>query len=256
MGNVVTFYSLVAPSLLTTIMAGILNLSVLSGRSQYKDQDPAVSQEAGGPSSSRDASQGSRPQPAQPVQPRKPQKSRKWTGNLVDAVCMSNSLDRLSSLNEALLPDPLSDFWQTLQSAERAGQKRNSGVWSPQGQPQTPSEAASARDADGEPDASERQIAVQQAQLKRVNNLEQAVKACTPTGSTVHYGLVVSGGKLLKFDSAGDSKARHAVNTSPIERGKALRVKVTGVIEPEGNLRDASIEIRDRIPAPQVSSGR
>jgi hypothetical protein len=169
---------------------------------------------------------------------------------------MSNALDRRASYDEALFPDPLADSWQTLQSAERAEQERNSGVWSPQGQPKTPSKVGWTGDSDGEPEASERQLAMQRAQLNAAERLEQTVKACTPMSSTRHYGLVVSSGELLKFDSAGDFKARDAMNTSAVEPGKTLKIKVTGVIEGENTLRVAAIEIKGRIPAPRLSSSR
>jgi flavoprotein len=97
---------------------------------------------------------------------------------------------------------------------------------------------------------------MQRAQLKRAKVLEQVVKACTPTPPTMHYGLVVSGGQLLKFDAAGDSKAKEAINVSAVEPGKALRVTVTGVIEAEDTVRVASIESTRRIPAPRASSGQ
>lgn len=126
-------------------------------------------------------------------------RSQEWTGNLIDVGCMSNALHRVSSVDETLLPDPFLQFWQTLETSQRADQERNSGGWSPQGQPQTPSRTAWTRDSDGEPEASEQQIAMHRAQLKRAKVLEHVVKACTLTPPTMHYGLVISGGQLLCY---------------------------------------------------------
>jgi hypothetical protein len=169
---------------------------------------------------------------------------------------MSKALPRVPGTDEGLLPDPLSEFWQTLQSSQRTEQERNSGAWSPQGQPETPSHAAWSMDSEGEPEASERQIAMQTAQLKRAKMLEDVAKACTPSRPTMHYGLLISGGQLLKFDAAGDFKAKEAVDISPVEPGKTVNVKVTGIVEVEDTVRVASIELKGRIPPPRASSGR
>jgi hypothetical protein len=103
---------------------------------------------------------------------------------------------------------------------------------------------------------SERQIAMQTAQLKRPKMLEDVAKACTPSRPTMHYGLLISGGQLLKFDAAGDFKAKEAVDISPVEPGKTVKVKVTGIVEAEDTSRVASIELKGRIPPPRASSGR
>ena len=256
MANGSTLCSFVSPTLLAAIMVALLNRAATSNHSDYLSQEPVGSQAAAAPSPSKEVSQSREAQYPRPAQPMKPQKHRKWTGSLVDAGCITTALRRFPSADEALFPDPLSRFWQTLQDSQRADQERKSGGWSPQGQRQTPSKAAWTGDSDGEPEASEQQIAMQRAQLKRAKVLEQVVKACTPTPPTMHYGLVVSGGQLLKFDAAGDSKAKEAINVSAVEPGKALRVTVTGVIEAEDTVRVASIESTRRIPAPRASSGQ
>jgi len=255
-GSGSTLWSFVSQPLLTTMMAALLNGATPSGPSDYVLQEPAASQTAGSLSASEEVPQSPGAQSSQPVQPRKPQKRRRWTGSLVDVGCMNNAPGRDPALDEALFPDPLSGFWQTLQNSQRAEQERKSGGWSPRGQPETPSKTAWTRDSDGEPEASEQQIAMQTAQLKRAKALEQVVKACTPTPPTSHYGLVISGGQVLKFDAAGDFKAKEAISVSAVEPGKALKVKVTGSIEAEDTVRVASIEFTHRIPAPRVSSGQ
>ncbi len=111
-------------------------------------------------------------------------------------------------------------------------------------------------DSDGEPEASERQIAMQTAQLKRAKMLEDVATACTASRPTMHYGLLISGGRLLKFDAAGDFKAKEAIDISPVEPGKTVKVKVTGIVEAEGTVRVASIELNGRTPPPRASSGR
>jgi len=238
------------------MLVAILNTAAPSNLSDYVSREPAFSQTAGSASPSKEVSQSGGPQSPQSALPKKPQKTRKWTGRLVDAGCMNNALRLVSPLDEALFADPLSQFWQTLQNSQRADQERNSGGRSPEGQPQTPSKAAWTRDSDGEPEASEQQIAMQRAQLKRAKVIEQVVQACAPTPPTMHYGLVISSGQVLKFDTAGDFKAKEAINVSAVEPGKALNVKVKGVIEAEDTVRVASIEFTHRIPAPRASSGQ
>jgi len=241
---------------LTTMMAGLLNAAATNGRSGYEFQEPGVNEVTGVSSPSVKVLKSPGSHNSQPVSPDKPQKARRLTGNLIDAGCMSIALRQAPSFDETLFPDPLAGFWQTLQSSQLAEQERNARERSPQGQPQTLSRSAWTGESDGEPNASEQQIAMQTAQLKRARMLEQVTKACTPNPSSQHYGLVVSGGRFLRFDTVGDSKARDAINASPIEPGKTLKVKVTGVIEALDTLRVASIEIKGRIPAPRVSSGR
>jgi len=251
-----TSCSFVSQPLLTAMLVAILNTAAPSNHSDCLPWEPGVGQTVGSPSPSEEVSQSGGPQSPQPAPPKKPQKIRKWAGSLVDVGCMNNALRRVPPLNETLFPDPLSEFWQTLGNSERPEREHSSRGWSPEGQPQTPSKAAWTRDSDGEPEASEQQIAMQRAQLKRAKLVEQVAKACTPTPPTMHYGLVVSGGQLIRFDRAGDFKAKEAINVSAVEPGKALKVKVMGVIEAEDTVRVASIEFPHRIPVPRVSSGQ
>jgi len=253
------FCSLATQLSVTAVTAGLLCAV------PQKNSSPDLLQTAADPSAgTRPQSVATSPEPPQsrgpenprPALPGKAQKPRKWTGSLVDADCMSNASRRVPGIDEALFPDPLSEFWQTLEGSQRAGQDRNSGAWSPRGQPETPSHAAWSMDSDGEPDASERQIAMQTAQLKRARMLADVATACTPSRPTTHYGLLISGGTLLKFDAAGNFKAKEASGISPGEPGKTVKVKVTGIVEAEDTLRVASIELKGRIPPPRASSGR
>ncbi len=172
--------SLVTQLSVTTIAAGFL-YAVPQERSRADLPQAAADPAAGTPprsvAPSAEPPRSRAPKDPRPVLPGKAQKPRKWTGSLVDADCMSKALRRVSGIDEALFPDPLSEFWQTLQDSQRAEQERNSGGWSPQGQPQTPSQAAWSRESDGEPDASERQIATQTAQLQKARMLQDVATA-------------------------------------------------------------------------------
>jgi len=259
-----TFRLLGTQVLLTIMMAGLLNAALPFEHCDYGLQGPAANQAAGSPSQdvspSKNLAQNQAPQNPRPALTGKLQKVRKWTGSLVDAGCMSSALRREpGSSEEALFADPLSEYWQTVQSSQRTDQEHDSRAWSPQGQPQTPSQTAWSKDSEGEPDASERQLAAQRAQLKLADMLAQTVKACSPSGPTTRFGLVVSG-QLLRFDATGDFRAKEAISAGAIEPGKAVKAKVIGVIEAENTVRVASIEIKGSIPAPLVhrasSAGR
>ena len=257
--NGFTLRPLLARLSVAAVMTALPHAAVPRATTANALQESATSQVAGTPARVRSTGQ-QLPQSGGHQSPRasarETQKARKWTGNLADADCVGKALGRIQGIDEALLPDPLSEYWQIVEGSQRGDRPHNSGTWSPQGQPQTPGQTGWWRDSDGEPEASKRQIAMQEAQLRRVKVLEQVAKACTPTLPTVHYGLLISGGQLLKFDKTGDFKAKEAINVSPVEPEKIVKVKVTGVIEAEGTLGVASIELKGRIPPPRASSGK
>jgi len=56
-----------------------------------------------------------------------------------------------------------------------------------------------------------------------------AANACEPTASTVSFGIELSDGKVLKLDSAGNTKAAEAMKTNA---GKSyLQATVTGSMD-------------------------
>ena len=182
--------------------------------------------------------------PQMPPLQGKPQKIHKWTGNLVDANCMADALRQVPSLGQMLIPEPLDQqAWQISQHPSQM-----TGSPSTQGQPPLPGLPNSAPGPNGDPEISERELALQAAQLKRANLMEQQVKACAPQRPTSHFGLFVSDGYLLKFDAAGDFKALDALRALPVRPGKNVRAKVTGVmVEEADTVRVASIEIKSQI---------
>ena len=84
--------------------------------------------------------------------------------------------------------------------------------------------------------------------------VDHAVKTCTPKTPTAHFGLLVSGEHLLKFDALGDVKAMKALRVAANRPGKTVKAKVTGVIEAVDTVRVASIEIKGHIPNPEILS--
>lgn len=107
-------------------------------------------------------------------------------------------------------------------------------------------------DPNGEPETSQRELDMQQAQLKRTELLKQQIAMCTPKRPTKRFGLVVADGHFLKFDAEGDFKAKKALQTSFIPTGKTVKAKVTGVkIAESDTVTVASIEIKGRVESSQ-----
>jgi len=69
----------------------------------------------------------------------------------------------------------------------------------------------------------------------------QATNACEPTASTVAFGIELSDGRVLKLDSAGNTKAADAMKTNA---GKSsLQATVTGSLDGQ-TVKVESIDIK------------
>jgi hypothetical protein len=179
------------------------------------------------------------PSAARPASKEKSPKVHKWTGSLVDSICMADALRQVPSLDQILFPEPLSQYYlQALQGSQRTSQGTGSGISSPQGQPHPPGPPSDSPGSNGDPETSERELAMQAAQLRRAELMDHQVKVCTPSPPTSHFGLFVSDGYLLKFDAAGDFRAMKALKASVLQPGKAVKAKVTGVLIEEEDLRN------------------
>ena len=69
----------------------------------------------------------------------------------------------------------------------------------------------------------------------------QQANACEPSASTVSFGIEMQDGKVLKLDSAGNSKAAEAVKGNAGKTG--LQATVTGSMEGQ-TLKVESIDIK------------
>jgi hypothetical protein len=99
-----------------------------------------------------------------------------------------------------------------------------------------------------EPETSERELAIQAAELQRADLLREQVSLCAPDKPAAHFGIVVSGGYLLRFDASGDLKTMQALRATMIDRGKVLKAKVTGAMgENTETINVASIEIKGQL---------
>lgn len=182
-------------------------------------------------------------------------KVHKWSGSLVDAGCMANALRQIPCLDQMISPEPLAQYHlQGIEDSQPTPQGAGAGTTPTQAPTHPPSQPPEARGSNGEAETSERELAMQAAQLRRAELEEQKVKMCTPRQPTTHFGLVVSGEHLLKFDSGGDFKAMSALKASVIQPGKPVKAKVTGeMLEAENIITVTSIEIKSQIQPSQAA---
>lgn len=184
-----------------------------------------------------------------------PIKLQRWSGNLVDAACMSSVLREVPPVDKFVYPSPPLPLPGSTDDGPRAAPaKAAAPATYPLGGPPSPAQPESPGINENDPELSKRELELQAADLKRAKVLEHAVKTCMPKTPTAHFGLLVSGERLLKFDPLGDLKAMQAIKTTLHQPGKMVKARVTGAMEAGDTVRVASIEIKNRIPNPEVLS--
>ncbi len=190
----------------------------------------------------------------------KSQKIHKLTGNLVDAGCMVTALQQIPSVEQMVSPEPLAQYYlrgmqssQSAQSQQSTNQQPAAGTLNPPAATHPAGEPEAARETSGEPETSQRELAMQSAQLHRAEMVKEKVKMCTPRQSatqrpSTQYGLVTSSAHLVKFDAVGNLKTMRALKTSIPTPGKPVKAKVTGVMTNGANtVIVASIEIKGQL---------
>jgi hypothetical protein len=157
---------------------------------------------------------------------------------------MADALRQVPSLDQMLSPEPLSQYYlQALQDSQRTSQENAPGPYT-KSQSHPPGQSASPG-SNADTETSERELEMQKAQLRRAALLDGKVRRCTPNRPPSHFGLFVSGGRLLKFDAEGDFKAMKAFTAAVIRPGKIVKAKMRGVIiDEKDTVRVASIEIK------------
>jgi hypothetical protein len=169
---------------------------------------------------------------------------------------MADALRQMPSMEQTAYLEPLSQYYlQAVENYDHPSQGGGNatavtgpGVQPTQVQPQTPGQPTGAPGLTGEPEASEHELAMQAAQLKKADRLQQQVKTCTPNEPKSHYGLILTNGQFLKFDTPGNSKVTEALTGTDLPRGKAIKVKISGVISNDDNtVTVASIEIKGQM---------
>jgi hypothetical protein len=101
-------------------------------------------------------------------------------------------------------------------------------------------------------------ISQAQAAQARASKADSEAKECVATTATTAFGLVLADGQLVRFDDEGNAKAGEALKAVTVDRGKRVKVKVTGTLEGGGNtVKVASVEIKGKrsSPAPTTQGG-
>jgi hypothetical protein len=166
---------------------------------------------------------------------------------------MAAALRRVPSVEQLVYPEPLAEYYlQVMESSAYPSPGKGPGAPATPVPPQSPGQPTGSPASNGEPQTSEHELAMQAAQLKRADLVEQQVNLCTPNKPTSHFGLVVSGDHLLKFDLAGDVKAMKALKTSIVRPGKPVKAKVAGaIVRGDDTVSVASIEIKGPVQSSQ-----
>ncbi len=61
-------------------------------------------------------------------------------------------------------------------------------------------------------------------------DVNMAVRACTPSAKTKHFGVVLPDSQLLTFNAAGNASAARFVASAAVEKGKRLPITVSGTL--------------------------
>lgn len=186
-------------------------------------------------------------------------KEQHWSGSLVDIPCMAKLL---RSQQQSTTPGGAGATGASQGSAPRfmgsgftgqAGQQPG-GAGAPgvpaQGQaPATPSIPSRTPDNSGMTPA-------QAAQMARTERVDKAAKQCVASSSTQNFGLAMSGGQVVQFDSDGNSKAQEALKEVQVQPGKKVKAKVTGTMQNNVTVKVASVEVKGkRAPGSGSTSG-
>ena len=93
----------------------------------------------------------------------------------------------------------------------------------------------------------------QSARMAAAEKIDTAAKQCTATASTQEFGLALSGGEVVRFDSEGDSKAGQALRGIDVPPGKKIKAKVTGVMGENDAVKVAVVELKGKKISPSSS---
>jgi hypothetical protein len=97
--------------------------------------------------------------------------------------------------------------------------------------------------------------------MAQADKLEHEAKQCVATTSTTLFGLVPAGGRMVRFNDDGNTKAGEALRTTIVEPGKPVKAKVTGILAGDDTVNVSSVEIKGKAgkhasPASSTQGGR
>jgi hypothetical protein len=178
------------------------------------------------------------------------EKPKHLSGNLVDVGCMAKALNGQGEAATTPGKSPANSENGVPQflgssSAPQAGQQPGGGISPAGANPagQTP------RTGPANPNSNSPNTDIspeQAAEVARAEKVNDAAKQCVPSSSTQAFGLAMSGGEVVKFDNAGDSKAQEALKEVQVRSGKTVKAKVTGTMQDRATVRVESVEVKGK----------
>lgn len=182
----------------------------------------------------------------------KTEKPKHWSGSLVDVSCMSKALSQTEAPKSGSGPEGHLPHLLGSSFAAQTGQPPGGPI--PAGQagqaPGTPSTYPAPEGAQS-PDMSPEQA----EQIAKASKVDEAAKQCAAGPSTQAFGLAMSGGQVVKFNTDGNTKALEALKEVEVQPGKKVKAKVTGTMQDESTVKVASVEVKGkRAPGSQPSS--
>lgn len=186
-------------------------------------------------------------------------KEKHWSGSLVDIPCM---VKILKNDNQGAAPaagsGPAVPQFMGSGFAGQAGQQPGSGV-NPGAT--TPGQGGATAPTPTYPGPGANQGAdnsgmtpQQSAQMAKATRIDNAAKQCAASPSTQTFGLAMSGGQVLQFDSSGNGKAQEALKDVQVQSGKKIKAKVTGTMQDQQTVRVASVEVKGKKAAGTASN--
>ena len=172
----------------------------------------------------------------------KGEKEKHWSGSLVDVNCVEKAKSSGGTEDNSVRPSATAPQRQWL--GEGSGQAS-----SQMGPSQTPRQTGAlppGQNPTQNPDISQEQA----AQMARAEKIDNESKQCAATATTTVFGLVASGGQMMKFDTEGNTKAGEALKATAIEPGKRVKAKVTGTLAASDTVNVSSVEIKGKHASP------
>jgi hypothetical protein len=175
-------------------------------------------------------------------------KEQHWSGSLVDIPCMAKMLDKqqgATSGGSANPATPQSGVPRFMGSgfAGQAGQQPGGAITPGAG---TPGQAPATPSLPGQSPDNSGMTPAQQAQIAKAERVDKAAKQCAASASTLNFGLAMSGGQVVQFDSEGNSKAQEALKQVEVQPGKKIKAKVTGTLQNNVTVKVASVEVKGK----------
>lgn len=198
-------------------------------------------------------------QKSSPAKQEKTEKPRKWKGRLVDTNCVVKAFNTVSAHDLSSAGQGASHF---MNGPSQPGPSPGGGA--PQGQPSVvtcPGLGCMTPDAKTGPHPIRGGLGGPmgttttegpgtrsdvKARMRRAALVQGVIKKCAASPSTSEFGLALSGGRLIKFDQQGNSKARQAIKVAELPPGKPAKATVKGIVEISGSVHVTSLQIKDK----------